>query len=101
MTTDGRPRLVIIKVHRSRDIATIMSVARSKGQLEYEDQLLRIAPDISPAVSAVRGEPSTRFAQNLLIRFKINFPAMLVFKVIGIQKMLEIQKMPKIKCQFY
>lgn len=85
---DGRPRPVIIKIHRSRDVATILTAARRKGQLQYENQLLRIAPDISPTVRAAR------IAFNLIcaelvkkdIRFQMNFPAVFIFKANGIQK---------------
>ncbi len=60
MPTDGRPRPVIIKIHRSRDDATILTAARCKGQFPYKDQLLRIAPDISPTVRAASLQPDLR-----------------------------------------
>lgn len=85
---DGRPRPVIIKIHRSRDVATILSAARRKGQLLFEDQPLRIAPDISPAVRAARRafNPVCTELIKRGIRFQMNFPALLIFKVNGIQK---------------
>ncbi|RXN33137.1 LINE-1 type transposase domain-containing 1 [Labeo rohita] len=86
--TDGRPRPVILKIHRSRDVTTILSAARRKGQLHYEGQPLCIAPDISPAVRAARRAFNTVCAELIKkgIRFQMNFPAVLVFKVEGTQK---------------
>lgn len=79
---------VIIKIHRSRDVATILTAARRKGQLQYEDQLLRIAPDISPTVRAARRAFNPICAELIKkgIRFQMNFPAVLVFKANGVQK---------------
>ncbi|KAL1276697.1 hypothetical protein QQF64_036320 [Cirrhinus molitorella] len=86
--TDGRPRPVILKIHRSRDVTTILSDARGKGKLQYEDQQLHIAPDISPAVHATRRafNPVCNKLIKRGIRFQMNFPAVLVFKGDGIQK---------------
>lgn len=86
--SDGRPRPVIIKIHRSRDVATILTAARRKGQLQYEDQPLRIAPDISPTVRAARRAFNPICAELIKkgIRFQMNFPAVLVFKANGMQK---------------
>lgn len=78
------PRPVIIKIHRSRDVATILTAARRKGQLQYEDQLLRIAPDISPTVRAFNPICAELIKKG--IRFQMNFPAVLVFKANGVQK---------------
>ncbi len=88
MPTDGQPHPVIIKIHRSRDVATILTAARRKGQLQYEDQLLRIAPDISPTVRAARRAFNPICAELIKkgIRFQMNFPAVLVFKANGVQK---------------
>ncbi len=71
-----------------------MAAARYKGQLQYEDQLLRIAPDISPTVRAVRRafNPICTELIKKGIRFQMNFPAVLVFKANGVQKIFKDPK---------
>ncbi|CAL9703826.1 unnamed protein product [Knipowitschia caucasica] len=54
---DDRPRPVIIKFHRSRDVTTVLSAAKRAGDLQYEDRPLRIVPDIPPRCNS-SGEAS-------------------------------------------
>ena len=52
--TEGRPHPVIVRIHRSRDVAMIMSAAKHKGTIQFEGQLIRFASDIPPVVQSAR-----------------------------------------------
>ncbi|KAL0146579.1 hypothetical protein M9458_058210 [Cirrhinus mrigala] len=93
----GRPRPVIVKIHRSRDVTTILSTARRRGQLSFEDQSIRIVPDISPIVRAARRAFNPICAELIKkdIRFQMIFPAVLVFKMNGVQKSFKDPKEAK------
>lgn len=85
---EGRPRPVIIKIHRSRDVSMILSAARRKGTIQHDDQSIRFAPDIPPLVRSARRAFNPVCAELIKrnIRFQMMFPAVLSFRVNGVQK---------------
>ena len=85
---EGRPRPVIVKIHRSRDVSMIWSAARRKGTIQHEDQAIRFAPDIPPLVRSARTafNPVCTELIKRNIRFQMIFPAVLSFRVNGVQK---------------
>uniref|UniRef100_A0AAV2LZQ3 LINE-1 type transposase domain-containing 1 n=1 Tax=Knipowitschia caucasica TaxID=637954 RepID=A0AAV2LZQ3_KNICA len=85
---DDRPRPVIIKFHRSRDVITVLSAAKRAGDLQYEDRPLRIVPDIPPAVRLIRrgfNDVCTELIKRK-VRFRMAFPAVLSFEINGMKK---------------
>lgn len=84
----GRPRPVITKIHRSRDVALMMSTARRQGTFQYENQSIRISPDSLLAAQMARRafNPICTELIQRGIRFQMSFPAILSFKVNGVQK---------------
>lgn len=72
--TDDRPRHVIIKIHRSWDVAMITSAARHKGSLHYEGQPIRISTDISVVRFTWRAfNPITAELIKKDVHFQMNF----------------------------
>lgn len=86
--TDGRPRPIIIKLHRSRDVSSILSAVRRMDNLQHEGRSLRIVPDIPPSVRVARrafnGICTDLIKNN--IRFRMLFPAVLSFEISGVRK---------------
>lgn len=85
---DGRPRPVVIKLHRSRDIAMVLAAVKRRGNLQHEGRPLRIVPDTPPEVRAARRAFNT-VCTGLIkrnIRFRMAYPATLSFKANGIHK---------------
>lgn len=86
--SDGRPRPVVIKIHRSKDVSSILSAARRMGNLQHESRPLRIVPDIPPSVRIARREFND-ICTDLIkkkIRFRMAFPAVLSFEINGVKK---------------
>lgn len=87
-SSDDNPRPVIIKIHRSRDVALILSAARCLGDLQHDDCSLRIAPDIPQEVRLARRAFNTVCTDLIKrnIRFRMAFPAVLSFDFNGVRK---------------
>lgn len=86
--SDGRPRPVVIKIHRSKDVSSILSAARRMDNLQHEDRPLRIVPDIPPSVRVAR-RAFNDICTDLIkknIRFRMTFPAVLSFEISGVKK---------------
>ncbi|CAL1612451.1 unnamed protein product [Knipowitschia caucasica] len=85
---DGRPRAVVLKLQRSRDVAMVMSAVKRQGNPQHEGRTLRLVPDTPPEVRAARRAFNTVCAEliKLDIRFRMAYPAILSFKANGGQK---------------
>lgn len=85
---DGRPRPVIVKLQRFRDVFVILEAVKRLGNLQHEGRPLRIVRDIPPDVRAARRAFNSVCAELIKknIRFRMAYPAILSFKVNGIFK---------------
>lgn len=85
---EGRPRPVVLKLHRSSEVAMVMTAARRRENLQHDGQSLRIVPDVPPEVRAARRAFNPVCAELIKrnIRFRMAHPAVLSFKANGIQK---------------
>lgn len=86
--TDGGPRPVMIKIHRSKDVSLILSAAKRLGDLQHDGRLLRIAPDLPQEVRLARRAFNPVCADLIKknIRFRMVFPAVLSFEINGVRK---------------
>lgn len=76
-----RPRMVIIKLHHSRDKPRILAAAKKHGPLKYEDQTIFIRQDLAAPVKEMRrafNGVCTRLIEKD-IKFTMRFPATLTF----------------------
>ncbi|CAL9685133.1 unnamed protein product [Knipowitschia caucasica] len=84
----GRPRAVVLKLQRSRDVAKIRSAVKRLGNPQYEGRTLRLVPDTPPEVRIARRAFNTVCAELFKrdIRFRMAYPAILSFEANGGQK---------------
>ncbi|CAL1567819.1 unnamed protein product [Knipowitschia caucasica] len=85
---DGRPRPIIIKLQRSRDVRVIMTAAKRQGAIQHDGSSLRIVPDVPPSVRMAR-RAFNAVCSDLIkknIRFLMAYPAVLSFTTDGIKK---------------